>query len=104
MRVVSWQAFQFSVDSGGYDSTLSNWNAADAIPWFLSDFGVDPKYEGFKNGLQQGPLTLPSLVEKARKGTIETSATLQTFTHDKKAGVFELRFQGGSTRRARARI
>lgn len=104
MRVVSGEAFQFSVDSGGYDSTLSNWNAADAIPWFLSDFGVDPKYEGFKNGFQQVPLTLANLVEAARKGTIEKNAKLKTFTHDPKAGTFELRFEGGSTRRARALI
>src|SRR5215213_7354268 len=58
MRVMSGEAFQLSIDAGGYDSTLSNWNAADAIPWFLADFGVDPEYEGFKNGFQQVPLTL----------------------------------------------
>src|SRR3954452_13827458 len=104
MRVVSWQAFQFSVDSGGYDSTLSNWNAADAIPWFLSDFGVDPEYEGFKNGFQQVPLTLASLVESAKGGSITRNAKLETFIHDKKAGTFELRFEDGSTRKARALI
>jgi len=104
MRVVSGEAFQFSVDSGGYDSTLSNWNAADAIPWFLSDFGVDPQYEGFKNGFQQVPLTLASLVESAKGGSIEKNAKLETFVHDQKAGAFELRFQDGSTRRARALI
>ncbi|MFL6234209.1 MAG: flavin monoamine oxidase family protein [Thermoanaerobaculia bacterium] len=104
MRVVSGEAFQFSVDSGGYDSTLSNWNAADAIPWFLSDFGVDPEYEGFKNGFQQVPLTLASLVESAKGGSITRNAKLETFIHDKKAGTFELRFEDGSTRRARALI
>jgi monoamine oxidase len=104
MRVMSGEAFQLAVDSGGYDSTLSNWNAADAIPWFLSDFGVDPQYEGFKNGFQQVPLTLAGLVESAKGGSITMNAKLETFLHDQKAGTFELRFQDGSTRRARALI
>ena len=47
MRVVSGEAYELGLDAGGYNSTLSNWNAADAIPWYLSDFGVDPN-KGFK--------------------------------------------------------
>src|SRR5262249_59632907 len=39
-----------------------------------------------------------------RKGAMETNAKLETFTHDKKAGTFELRFEGGSTYKARALI
>ena len=31
-RVISGEAYQFGMDAGGYDSTLTNWNAADAIP------------------------------------------------------------------------
>jgi monoamine oxidase len=104
MRVMSGEAFQLAIDAGGYDSTLSNWNAADAIPWFLSDFGVDPKYEGFKNGFQQVPLTLASLVESTKGGAVERNAKLKTFVQDKKAGTFELRFDDGSTRTARALI
>jgi monoamine oxidase len=57
-RVISGEAYQFGLDAGGYDSTLCNWNAADAIPWFLTDFGIVPQYKGFKNGFQQVPLTL----------------------------------------------
>src|SRR5919202_2473932 len=34
-RVISKEAYQLGIDAGGYESTLSNWNAADAIPWFL---------------------------------------------------------------------
>jgi monoamine oxidase len=104
MRVMSGEAFQLAIDAGGYDSTLSNWNAADAIPWFLSDFGVDPEYEGFKNGFQQVPLTLASLVESAKGGSIALNTKLETFTHDKKSGIFELRFGDGTTGRAKALI
>lgn len=104
MRVMSGEAFQLAIDAGGYDSTLSNWNAADAIPWFLSDFGVDPIYEGFKNGFQQVPLTLANLVESTKGGAIIHNAKLQTFDHDKKAGTFELRFADGTVQKARALI
>ncbi|MBP1652385.1 MAG: amine oxidase [Bacteroidetes bacterium] len=30
-RVISSEGYQFSMDAGGYDSTLVNWNASDAI-------------------------------------------------------------------------
>ena len=61
LRVISCEAYELGVDAGGYNSTLFNWNAADAIPWYLSDFGVDPKYKGFKQGFQQVPLSLANL-------------------------------------------
>ena len=57
-RVISGEAYQFGMDAGGYDSTLTNWNAADAIPWYLSDFGIKPTYKGFKKGFQQVPKSL----------------------------------------------
>jgi monoamine oxidase len=50
------------------------------------------------------PLTLASLVESAKGGTIALNSTLERFDHDKKADAFELRFRDGSTRRARALI
>src|SRR5260370_14692247 len=62
-RVISGEAYQLCMDSGGYNSTLSNWNAADAIPWYLSDFGVNPEYRGFQQGFQQVPKSLAQLFE-----------------------------------------
>ena len=66
LRIISPEAFQLGVDAGGYSSTLGNWNAADAIPWFLSDFGVAPKYRAFCNGFQQVPLALAGLFQAAK--------------------------------------
>jgi monoamine oxidase len=60
-RIISGEAYLLGVDAGGYNSTLSNWNAADAIPWYLSDFGINPDYKGFKQGFQQVPTSLASL-------------------------------------------
>lgn len=64
-RVISGEGYLLGVDAGGYNSTLSNWNAADAIPWYLSDFGINPDYKGFKQGFQQVPETLASFFKKA---------------------------------------
>ncbi|HYP26728.1 MAG TPA: FAD-dependent oxidoreductase [Blastocatellia bacterium] len=78
LRVISCEGYLLGVDAGGYNSTLTNWNAADAIPWYLSDFGVDPKYKGFKKGFQQVPLTLANLF-KADKGIIRLNHRLEGF-------------------------
>jgi monoamine oxidase len=90
MRVISGEAYQFGVDAGGYDSTLSNWNCADAIPWYLADFGVDPKYKGFKQGFQQVPLALAQLFQ-AGGGDIRLDTPLDGF--DRVAGGYALRFK-----------
>jgi monoamine oxidase len=78
-RVISGEAYHLCLDSGGYDSTLSNWNAADAIPWYLSDFGVNPQYLGFSQGFQQVPKTLAKLFTDAG-GEIRLNTSLSGFT------------------------
>jgi monoamine oxidase len=103
MRVMSGEGYHLGLDAGGYESTLSNWNAADAIPWYLSDFGVDPKYKGFKKGFQQVPLTVAKRFE-AEKGKIVLNKPLKGFTWDKKSKLFDLLFKDGSTVQAKALI
>ena len=88
-RVISSEAYQFSMDAGGYDSTLVNWNAADAIPWYLSDFGISPDYKGFTNGFQQVPITLASFFEKGG-GEVRLNQQLHGFVW--KEDHFELVF------------
>jgi monoamine oxidase len=78
-RVISGEAYQLCMDSGGYNSTLSNWNAADAIPWYLSDFGVNPEYRGFQQGFQQVPKSLAKLFE-GEGGEIRLNTPLSGFT------------------------
>ncbi len=86
-RVISGEAYQFSMDAGGYDSTLVNWNAADAIPWYLADFGITPVYKGFNNGFQQVPIALANLFQKAG-GEVRLNAKLNSF--EWKGSNFEL--------------
>jgi monoamine oxidase len=77
-RVISGEAYQLGVDAGGYNSTLSNWNSADAIPWYLSDFGIDPDYKGFKQGFQQVAKSLAELFVQ-EGGEIRLSTPLTGF-------------------------
>ena len=89
MRVISGEAYQLGADAGGYNSTLFNWNAADAIPWYLSDFGITPKYKGFKQGFQIVPLTIADFFKKIG-GKINLSSKMDKFSHAK--GKFHLAF------------
>jgi monoamine oxidase len=86
-KVISGEAYQFSLDSGGYNTTLLNWNAADAIPWFLSDFGNGTAYFGFTGGFQQVPIYLGELFEKLG-GKIHLNTKLEAF--DWKKNEFEI--------------
>lgn len=54
-RAMSPEAYSFVVDASGYDTTVSNWNAADAIPWFLADFGPNAIYRYPREGMQGLP-------------------------------------------------
>jgi monoamine oxidase len=101
VRVISGEAYQLALDAGGYQTTLTNWNAADAIPWYLSDFGVDPKYEGFRKGFQQVPLKIRDLFVQAG-GAVEHDAQLTGFTTH--VGGVELAFADGRRVRAKALV
>ena len=90
-RVISGEAYRYSMDAGGYDSTLCNWNAADAIPWYLSDFGITPEYKGFKNGFQQVPKTMAEFFTEMG-GEIRLNSKLQAFHWSN--GSFELQVNG----------
>ncbi|MGI4873106.1 MAG: flavin monoamine oxidase family protein [Janthinobacterium lividum] len=94
LRVISSEAFQLGVNAGGYSSTLSNWNAADAIPWYLSDFGVKPVYKGFCQGFQTVPRTLARLFEQAG-GDVRLLTKVEGFTERPDQGGFELKLTGG---------
>ena len=89
MRVITGEAYELGVDAGGYSSTLLNWNAADAIPWYLSDFGISPEYKGFKKGFQIVPQTLAKLFQEL-KGEIRLESKMSGFTYDESSKTFEL--------------
>lgn len=92
LRVISGEAYQLGLDAGGYDSTMTNWNAADAIPWYLSDFGINPKYCGFRNGFQQVPKSLAKLFIEAG-GEIRLNTPVDGFNWAA-GGAIELHMNG----------
>lgn len=100
LRVLSNEAYHLGADAGGYNSTLTNWNAADAIPWYLSDFGVDSKYQGFQQGFQEVPKSLAHLF-RAAGGNLRLNTRLDGF--DWVDGAFVLRV-GKQTVRAASLI
>jgi monoamine oxidase len=97
LRVLSGEAYQLALDAGGYNSVLANWNAADAIPWYLTDFGDDadkPLFKGFKQGFQQVPKSIAQRF-RARGGDVQVDTRMDGF---KLVGdVFELCLFVGQT-------
>ncbi len=101
LRVMSGEAYQLAVAAGGYQTTLSNWNAADAIPWFLSDFGVSARYQGFTNGFQQVPLLLEEFV-RAAGGDVRLNTRVTGF--EQEGDAIKLGVHGGDPVHAKALI
>ena len=95
-RVMSSEAYAFAKEAGGYDSTLTSWNAADAIPWYLSDFGTDAKYYGFTDGYETLPSDIADAFRKAG-GEIHFGAWLEGFdvTDDSEGQLVSLHFETG---------
>lgn len=98
MRVISGEAYLLGVDAGGYQSTLMNWNAANAIPWFLADFGIDPHYQGFKCGFQEVPNTIAKRFQR-QSGRLELGMEAKSITIDE--GRFVISFVDETVRAKR---
>ncbi|MBV9928747.1 MAG: FAD-dependent oxidoreductase [Acidobacteria bacterium] len=64
-QILSSEAYNLIQDAGGYSSILSNWNAGEAIPWFLADFPKDVTYRTLTFGYDQLPLALAERFEGA---------------------------------------
>lgn len=55
------QAYHLIRDAGGYETIVSNWSAADAIPFLLEDFAPNLQYFAIEEGFQE----LPRRIEQA---------------------------------------
>jgi monoamine oxidase len=65
---LSSEAYLFAHDGFGYESVIANWNAAEAIPWFLRDF--ETPYRTVMRGMDRLPTLLNYLF--ARHANAET--------------------------------
>ena len=77
-REISHEAYNFAVDSSGYDSILYTWNGADGFPWNLADFGKSITYSRLAEGYQEVPLKCASGFEAA-DGKIHKEHRLVSF-------------------------
>jgi monoamine oxidase len=78
LRSMSKEALQLDEDTGGYDSILYTWNAADGFPWNLGDFTPQTTYIRIQEGYDEIPLMLAERFHKAG-GTIRLGAHLESF-------------------------
>lgn len=101
-RVMSPEAYRLVVEAGGYQSTLTNWNAAEAIPWYLEDFGTGATYRGFKEGFEQLPIQVGARFGDLQ-GDINFGHGLRSFRR-LAGGTYRLRFERGRTVEAKALI
>jgi lysine 2-monooxygenase len=70
-RFLSSEAYFLAHDGLGYHSILTNWNAAEAIPWFLRDF--DCSYKTVEEGME----SIPSRIGEKLEGTRPNSVVLE---------------------------
>jgi hypothetical protein len=69
-HALSPEAYHFVHDAFGYESIVSNWNAAEALPWFLADFDT-PAYKTVAAGLEDAVLRLFARAYAAGRSTSE---------------------------------
>lgn len=102
-RVLSPDGYAFVRDTCGYDCLVSNWSAADAIPFILADFGAGVSYSRFPNGYDELPQRLASDFEAAG-GKLRLNTWLRSFDRgvlaDGNRGVV-LKFSDGKQVQAR---
>lgn len=77
-RMIGHEAYDFAVDSSGYDSILHTWNGADGFPWNLADFGTSVSYYRLKEGYQEIPLRCAKAFEAAG-GVLKMHVRLRGF-------------------------
>jgi monoamine oxidase len=97
LRAMSKEALQLDEDTGGYDSILYTWNAADGFPWNLGDFTPVTTYVRIVEGYDEVPLMLAEKFHKAG-GTIRLDARLESFDVQDDATVRLEVVEDGNTR------
>lgn len=96
-QILSSEAYNLVLDAGGYSSILSNWNAGEAIPWFLADFPPDVKYRTLTFGFDKLPDKLKGHFEKAKDADTEVCTNHQLVSFElprHPEGRITLKFQG----------
>jgi hypothetical protein len=75
---LSSEAFLFAHDGFGYESVIANWNAAEALPWFLADFATT--YHTLAGGMEQLVEALQERLKAASNVVLSTGCTVTSIT------------------------
>jgi monoamine oxidase len=96
------EGFLLVHDALGYESIVSNWNAAEAVPWFVADFGGDQPYQVIKGGFGVLVEELNNQIS-AKGGRIHKKKILVEVKRMKAADEYPwcLRFGDGGTEKAK---
>jgi monoamine oxidase len=78
LRSLSNEALLLDEDTGGYDSILYTWSAADGFAWNLADFSPTTKYVHIKKGYDEVPAMLADRFHKAG-GKVRLGSRLERF-------------------------
>ena len=96
LEMLDQETYNFVADSGGYYSNTLNWNAAEAFPYILGDFGADATYKTVAGGFEN-LLKVPASKYLSYGGSITTRNALVSFEKVwcAKAGkpIYELTFK-----------
>ncbi|MDQ4125765.1 MAG: FAD-dependent oxidoreductase [Actinomycetota bacterium] len=69
--VLGADGYEYLVDGFGYTSIIGDWNAADAIPWFLIETRPDSENRTLVDGMERLPRELAARLERAG-GSVHT--------------------------------
>jgi monoamine oxidase len=58
LNLLSVEAYNLALDGGGFNTVLTNWNAAEAIPWYMEDWSIPPEQTPYVS-LPEGYEALP---------------------------------------------
>ncbi len=85
------ESFLFAHDGLGYESVVANWNAAEAIPWFLKDFDL-VEYHTVISGMQAIPMKLAAQFLAKRQNCVRWQYILQSVEKSSSSSALKLIF------------
>ena len=86
IRVLGQEGYDYLVDGLGYASIIGDWNAADAMPWFLIETRPDSENLTVVDGMERVPRELVSRFQQTG-GTVLLGFHLQTIEAEDGLGV-----------------
>ncbi|MDR6289100.1 hypothetical protein E9232_001615 [Inquilinus ginsengisoli] len=93
LNLLSVEAYNLALDGGGFNTVLTNWNAAEAIPWYMEDWSTDPDATQYYS-LPEGYEALPWRLRDdfvAAGGEVHLRQELIAFTR-RRDGLYALTF------------